>query len=79
MTVAKTIQWDAQTERPFRVLSQRKRIEARLEQHARIVLPAAGCWLLRGWRTRTSPWMSAWTAGTSPCGGPVPSKAASKF
>ena len=41
MRVAKTIELDAQTERELRVLSQRKRIEVRLQQRARIVLLAA--------------------------------------
>ena len=41
MRVAKTIELDVQTERELRVLSQRKRIEVRLQQRARIVLLAA--------------------------------------
>jgi transposase len=41
MRVAKTIELDAQTDRELRVLSQRKRIEVRLQQRARIVLLAA--------------------------------------
>ena len=41
MRVAKTIELDAQTERELRVLSQRKRIEVRLQQRACIVLLAA--------------------------------------
>lgn len=41
MRVAKTIELDAQTDREVRVLSQRKRIEVRLQQRARIVLLAA--------------------------------------
>ena len=41
MRVAKTIELDAQTHRELRVLSQRKRIEVRLQQRARIVLLAA--------------------------------------
>src|SRR5678816_3874790 len=41
MRVAKAIELDAQTERELRVLSQRKRIEVRLQQRARIVLLAA--------------------------------------
>ena len=41
MRVAKTIELDAQTERELRALSQRKRIEVRLQQRARIVLLAA--------------------------------------
>ena len=44
MRVAKTIDLDAQTERELRVLSQRRRIEARLQQRARIVLLAAQGW-----------------------------------
>jgi FixJ family two-component response regulator len=40
MRVAKTIELDAQTERELRVLSQRKRVEVRLQQRARIVLLA---------------------------------------
>ncbi len=42
MRVAKTIELDAQTQRELRALSQRKRIEVRLQQRARIVLLAAG-------------------------------------
>ena len=41
MRVAKTVELDAQTERELRVLSQRRRIEVRLQQRARIVLLAA--------------------------------------
>ena len=41
MRVAKTIVLDAQSERELRALSQRKRIEVRLQQRARIVLLAA--------------------------------------
>ena len=41
MRVAKTIELDAQAERELRVLSQRKRIEVRLQQRARMVLLAA--------------------------------------
>ena len=41
MRVAKTIELDEQTDRELRVLSQRKRIEVRLQQRARIVLLAA--------------------------------------
>jgi hypothetical protein len=41
MRVAKTIELDAQTDRELRVLSQRKCIEVRLQQRARIVLLAA--------------------------------------
>jgi DNA-binding NarL/FixJ family response regulator len=41
MRVAKRIELDAQTQRELRVLSQRKRIEVRLQQRARIVLLAA--------------------------------------
>jgi transposase len=41
MRVAKTIDLDAQTDRELRMLSQRKRIEVRLQQRARIVLLAA--------------------------------------
>ena len=42
MRVAKTIELDGQTDRELRALSQRKRIEVRLQQRARIVLLAAG-------------------------------------
>lgn len=41
MRIAKTIELDAQTERQLRILCRRKRIEARLQQRARIVLLAA--------------------------------------
>ena len=41
MRVAKAVELDAQTARELRVLSQRKRIEVRLQQRARIVLLAA--------------------------------------
>jgi transposase len=41
MRVAKTIELDERTDRELRVLSQRKRIEVRLQQRARIVLLAA--------------------------------------
>lgn len=41
MRVANTIELDAQTERDLRVLSQRKRIEVRLQRRARIALLAA--------------------------------------
>ena len=41
MRVAKAIELDAQTERELRVLAQRKRIEVRLQQRARVVLLAA--------------------------------------
>jgi DNA-binding NarL/FixJ family response regulator len=41
MRVAKTIELDAQAKRELRVLVQRKRIEVRLQQRARIILLAA--------------------------------------
>ena len=41
MRVAKKIELDAQTERQLRVLSQRRRIEARVQQRARVILLAA--------------------------------------
>ena len=41
MRVAKAIELDAQMERELRVLSQRPRVEVRLQQRARIVLLAA--------------------------------------
>lgn len=41
MRVAETIRLDAQTERELRVLSKRRRIEARLQQRVRIILLAA--------------------------------------
>jgi transposase len=41
MRVAKAIELDAQTDRELRVLCQRKRVEVRLQQRARIVLLAA--------------------------------------
>ncbi|MBL8325083.1 MAG: helix-turn-helix domain-containing protein [Rubrivivax sp.] len=41
MRVAKAIELDAQTQRELHALSQRKRIEVRLQQRARIVLLAA--------------------------------------
>lgn len=44
MRVAKTIELDAQTEREHRLVSQRKRVEVRLQHRARIVLPAAKGW-----------------------------------
>jgi hypothetical protein len=63
MRVAKTIEVDAQTERELRVLSQRKRIEVRLQQRARIVLLAA-----KGVQNRTSPSRSAWIDAKWRCG-----------
>jgi transposase len=41
MRVAKQIGLDAQVERELRILSQRRRVEARLQQRARVVLLAA--------------------------------------
>ena len=41
MRVAETIKLDAATERELRVLSKRRRIEARLQQRARVILLAA--------------------------------------
>ena len=41
MRVAKTIELDARTERELRVLSKRRRVGARLQQRALVVLPAA--------------------------------------
>src|SRR5436190_22959412 len=41
MRVAKAIELDAKTDRELRVLSKRKRIEARRQQRARIMLLAA--------------------------------------
>jgi len=41
MQVAKQIELEAQVERQLRILSRRRRIEARLQQRARIVLLAA--------------------------------------
>jgi hypothetical protein len=40
MRVAKAIELDAQTQRELQALSQRERIEVRLQQRARIVLLA---------------------------------------
>jgi transposase len=44
MRVAKRIELDAATERELRVLSKRRRIEARLQQRARVILLAAQGW-----------------------------------
>lgn len=44
MRVAESINLDAQTERELRILSKRRRIEARLRQRAQIVLLAAQGW-----------------------------------
>ena len=44
MRIAKTIDLDGQTERELRILSKRRRIEARLQQRARVVLLAAKGW-----------------------------------
>jgi transposase len=44
MRVAKTIKLDAQTERELRILSQRRRVEARAQQRARAILLAAKGW-----------------------------------
>ena len=44
MRVAEKIELDAATERELRVLSKRRRIEARLQQRARVILLAAQGW-----------------------------------
>ena len=44
MRVAERIELDAATERELRVLSKRRRIEARLQQRARVILLAAQGW-----------------------------------
>jgi transposase len=44
MRVAETIELDAAAERELRVLSKRRRIEARLQQRARVILLAAQGW-----------------------------------
>src|SRR2546428_11489165 len=44
MRVAEKIELDADTERELRVLSKRRRIEARLQQRARAILLAAQGW-----------------------------------
>jgi transposase len=44
MRVAKRIELDAATERELRALSKRRRIEARLQQRARVILLAAQGW-----------------------------------
>ena len=44
MRVAETIELDAATERELRILAKRRRIEARLQQRARVVLLAAQGW-----------------------------------
>jgi transposase len=41
MRVAKVVELDARTDRELRVLCQRKRVEVRLQQRARIVLLAS--------------------------------------
>lgn len=72
MRAAKTIELDAQTDRELRVLSQRKRIEVRLQQIARIVLLAA-----KGMQTRRSHLRWAWSGARSRCDGRASSKVAS--
>lgn len=47
MRVAEKIELDAQVERELRVLSKRRRVEARVQQRARIILLAA-----RGWQNK---------------------------
>src|SRR5215216_6091657 len=44
MRVAEKIELDAQVERELRVLSKRRRIQARLQQRARVILLAAAGW-----------------------------------
>ena len=44
MRIAKTIELDEPTERKLRVLSKRRRVEARLQQRARVVLLACEGW-----------------------------------
>jgi transposase len=44
MRVAEKIELDATTERELRVLSKRRRVEARLQQRARVILLAAQGW-----------------------------------
>ena len=44
MRVAETIELDATTERELRALSKRRRIEARLQQRAQVILLAAQGW-----------------------------------
>ena len=44
MRVAEKIELDAVTERELRVLSRRRRVEARLQQRARVILLAAEGW-----------------------------------
>jgi transposase len=44
MRVAKAINLDAQIERELRILSQRRRVEARAQQRARVILLAAKGW-----------------------------------
>jgi hypothetical protein len=44
MRVAETIKLDAAAERELRALSKRRRIEARLQQRARVILLAAQGW-----------------------------------
>ena len=44
MRVAETIELDAQTDRELRILSKRRRVEARVQQRARVMLLAAKGW-----------------------------------
>ena len=44
MRVAKAIELDVPTERELRVLAKRRRVEARLQQRALVVLLAAKGW-----------------------------------
>ena len=48
MRVAKTIELDEHTERELRVLAKRRRVEARLQQRALVVLLAAKGWQNKG-------------------------------
>ena len=44
MRIAKTIELDEPTERELRVLSKRRRVEARLQQRALVILLSAEGW-----------------------------------
>jgi hypothetical protein len=63
MRVAEKIELDAAIERELRVLSKRRRVEARLQKRARVILLAA-----QAGRTRTSPWRLRWIVVKWRCG-----------
>ena len=44
MRVAETIELDTPTERELRILSKRRRVQARVQQRARVILLAAQGW-----------------------------------